>query len=120
MYKINFSPNDDATLLEVKGSTVNFLRYIVNDIEYISFDTSDRGAPEPMQNALLGLRLITNSKTRLIMINHRRPEGLLAKLDGKFDYIEKTTDSGDVVIEFFLSNNKTITDLNNIDNNCNG
>jgi len=119
MHKINLPPND-ATLLEVKGSSVDFLRYIINDIEYISFNTSDRGAPEPMQNALLGLRLITNSKTRLIMINHRKPEGLLAKLEGRFDYIERTTGSGDVVIEFFLSNNKIATDLNNIDNSCNG
>jgi len=119
MNKINLPPLN-ATLLKVKGSTVDFLRYMINDIEYISFNTSNRGAPEPMQNALLGLRFITDNNTRLVMINHKRPEGLFAKLEGRFEYIEETLDSEDIVIEFFISNNTIVTDLNNIDNNCNG
>jgi len=119
MNKINL-PQHDAKLFKVKGSTVDFVRYSIDEIEYISFDTSDRGAPEPMQNALIGLNLINNTKTRLVMINHRKPEGLLSKLEGKFQYIEQILDSKDIAIEFFLSDEKKVADLKSIDSNCSG
>jgi len=119
MNRINL-PQQDAILFKVKGSTVNFVKYSIDEIDYISFNTSDRGAPEPMQNAIIGLKLINNTKTRLVMINHRRPEGLLAKLDGRFQYIEEILDSKDIAIEFFLSDEEKVTDLNNIDSNCSG
>jgi len=119
MYKINLPP-DDAKVFEVKGATVDFAKYRVNSIEYISFNTSDRGAPEPMQNALLGLNFIEDENIRLVMISHRRPEGLLTKLNGMFEYIEETLSSEDIAIEFYVSNKKRVTDLSKIDNSCNG
>ncbi len=34
------------------------------------------GPPEPMVNAMAGLRLLDNSNKKLIMINHKTPGGL--------------------------------------------
>jgi len=119
MQKITL-PTTNAHVIEVKGSTVDFLEYKVGKIKYISFDTSDRGAPEPMQNALLGLSLITDNKTRLVMINHRVPEGLLKRLTSKFEYIQENLDDKSIAIEFFVTGNEKIKGIENIDNRCSG
>ncbi len=54
-------------------------------MEYFEFDTSRCGPPEPMVNAMAGLKLVTDSGKKLVMINHKRPMGLLNKIGENFD-----------------------------------
>jgi hypothetical protein len=53
------------------------------------FDTSKCGPPEPMVNAMAGLKLIDSPKKRLVMINHKKPMGLLDKIGDNFALLEE-------------------------------
>ncbi len=75
------------TLLEVENATVPFYHYCHDGIEYIEFDTSMCVPPEPMLNAMLALEKLVSSNIKVIMVNHRSPVGLLAKV-GYFYTIE--------------------------------
>lgn len=77
-------PND-AKLLHVDNTTVPFFSYVQEGIEYISFDTSLCVPPEPMVNAMIALELLDNPHKKVVMINHRSPVGLLAKVQSFYD-----------------------------------
>jgi len=113
-------PPPNAEILNVEGTTVDFVRYVIADIEYISFDSSDRGAPEPMVNALLGLRFIIDDKKRLVMINHSVPHGLFSRLEERFEFNTQELEDGSFVIEFFTRIKRKADDLEGIDNHCAG
>ena len=44
--------------IEVAGATVDFYKYNEGDVEVYEFDTSRCGPPEPMVNAMAGLKMI--------------------------------------------------------------
>ncbi|WP_263833098.1 hypothetical protein [Sulfurospirillum oryzae] len=75
----------EAKLLHVENATVPFFSYIRDGIEYISFDTSLCAPPEPMVNAMIALELLDNAHKKVVMINHRSPIGLLAKVQSFYD-----------------------------------
>lgn len=66
--------------LHVNDATVPFVTYTHDGIEYIEFDTSMCIPPEPMVNAMLALELLDAPSKKVVMINHRSPVGLLAKV----------------------------------------
>ncbi|NCD11683.1 MAG: hypothetical protein EOL93_03960 [Epsilonproteobacteria bacterium] len=66
--------------LHVNDATVPFFTYTHDGIEYIEFDTSMCVPPEPMVNAMLALELLDAPHKKVVMINHRSPVGLLAKV----------------------------------------
>ena len=71
----------NAKKIEVENSTVDFFE----DEDYYYFDTSLTAPPEPMINALAGLKLL-DGKKKLIMINHKIPMGLFPKIENDFNY----------------------------------
>ncbi|AFL68790.1 hypothetical protein [Sulfurospirillum barnesii] len=71
--------------LHVNDATVPFVTYTHDGIEYIEFDTSMCVPPEPMVNAMLALELLDAPHKKVVMMNHRSPVGLLAKIDGFYD-----------------------------------
>lgn len=75
----------DAKLLHVDNTTVPFFSYVQEGIEYISFDTSLCVPPEPMVNAMIALELLDSPHKKVVMINHRSPIGLLAKVQSFYD-----------------------------------
>jgi len=75
----------DAQVLHVNDATVPFVTFIENGMTYIGFDTSACLPPEPMINAMLALELLQDSDTKVVMINHRSPLGLLAKVESFYD-----------------------------------
>ena len=77
-------PNN-AKLLHVDNTTVPFFSYVQEGIEYISFDTSLCVPPEPMVNAMIALELLNVPTKKVVMINHRSPVGLLAKVQPFYD-----------------------------------
>jgi len=85
--------------LEVEGSTVPFYTYKMGETQFIEFDTSKCGPPEPMVNAMAGLKLV-NENTKLAMINHKKPGGLLNKIDENYDIESEKLEDGRVKLIF--------------------
>ena len=75
--------------IEVPGATVPFFTYKDGETQYYEFDTSKCGPPEPMVNAMAGLKLIDGPDKKLVMINHKKPMGLLGKIGENFDLVEE-------------------------------
>ena len=107
----------EAIKLEVADSTVDFYTYKKENSTYFQFDTSMTGPPEPMVNAMAGLNLIDSANKKLVMINHKSPGGLLAKIGENFDIEEEAIDGGKVKLTFsYRSGASEAADLS--DNSC--
>jgi hypothetical protein len=74
----------DAKRFEVEGSSVDFVTYMQEGVRVIGFDSSSCVPPEPMVNAMLALGFIKDEKTKVVMINHKNPVKLLAKVKNSF------------------------------------
>ncbi len=105
--------------LEVVGATVPFFTYTMGEAQVFEFDTSKCGPPDPMVNAMAGLALIDSANKKLIMINHKSPGGLLAKIGENYDIEEENIDGGLVKLTFsYKSGDSEKADLGN--NSCGG
>jgi len=108
---------ENATRLSVDGATVDFYTYMANNATYYQFDTSMTGPPEPMVNAMSGLKLINSSDKKLVMINHKSPGGLFGKIGENFEVDEETLSDGKIKITFSYKNGASeAADLS--DNSC--
>ena len=88
------------TALEVMGATVPFFTYTIEETQYFEFDTSMCGPPDPMVNAMAGLKLLDNSNKKLVMINHKFPGGLISKIGENYDHERGKTADGKIQITF--------------------
>ena len=86
--------------IEVVGANVPFFTYSIEDTQYIEFDTSKCGPPDPMVNAMAGLKLLDAPNKKVVMINHKSPGGLLAKIGENYDIAEEKLDDGRVKLVF--------------------
>ena len=86
--------------IEVMGATVPFFEYKLEDTQYYEFDTSKCGPPDPMVNAMSGLKLITDANKKLVMINHKTPAGLLDKIGANFNITNEKLEDGRVKLIF--------------------
>jgi hypothetical protein len=101
-------PNETQKIA-VEGSTVEFFVFEMDETTYYLFDTSSYGPPEPMVNAMAGLRLIDAPNKKLIMINHTAPMGLFDKIGGDFGIEQGNTENGNIMVIFSY---KAPVDLN--------
>jgi hypothetical protein len=85
--------------IKVSGATVDFFKYIENNVTIYQFDSSECIPPEPMVNAMVGLKLL-DEKSSLVMINHHSPGGLFPKIEQEFDCKESRLEDGRVKIVF--------------------
>jgi hypothetical protein len=85
--------------LQVEGATVPFFEYKGEEGRVIEFDTSECGPPEPMVNAMTALKFI-DKDTKVIMINHKTPMGLLDKIGESYDIEKEDIDGGKVRLTF--------------------
>ena len=86
-------------ILEVEGATVPFYTYKMGETQFIEFDTSKCGPPEPMVNAMAGLKLV-DENTKLAMINHKKPGGLLNKIGENYEIESEKLEDGRVKLLF--------------------
>ncbi len=98
----------DAQKIEVVGSTVDFFKLSKDSQSTYYFDTSKCGPPDPMVNAVCGLKLIKGTNDKLVMINHKAPAGLLNKLADDVIYESQTLEDG-LTLVTFSSNNEATT-----------
>lgn len=92
--------------LNVEGATVPFYEYEDSKGRVIEFDSSRCGPPEPMVNAMTALKFI-DPKTRVIMINHKMPMGLLNKIEENYDIEKEDIEDGKVRLTFRYSEGKS-------------
>jgi hypothetical protein len=105
--------------IEVMGATVPFFTYTIEETQYYEFDTSKCGPPDPMVNAMAGLKLIDGPNKKLVMINHKKPMGLLEKISENFDIVDETLNDGRVKLVFsYKAGTSEEADLNQA--SCNG
>lgn len=100
----------DAKIIEVAGSTVDFVEFEENGITYYAFDTSLTGPPEPMLNAMAGLRLIDGADKKVIMINHKMPMGLFDKIADNFAIESRTREDGLAEVTFSFKGSVDLND----------
>ncbi len=93
-------PNE-AKKIEVEGATVDFFELAKEGVSTYYFDTSAEGPPHPMVNAMSGLKLIKNTNNKLVMINHKTPGGLFAKLEADVAYDIEEMEGGLVKVTFW-------------------
>ncbi len=111
--------SETKSVLAVEGATVPFYQYEKDGFTCIEFDSSMCIPPEPMVNALLGLALVKDARTKLIMINHKSPMGLYPKIDKHFGIKESKLEDGKVKLEIFYKEGfSEQADLS--DKSCNG
>ena len=103
--------------LEVEGATVPFFTYKEGEDQIIEFDTSKCGPPDPMVNAMAGLKLLDAPNKKVVMINHKSPGGLLAKIGENYDIAEEAIDGGLVKLTFSYKSGES-EKANLADNSC--
>jgi len=86
--------------IEVEGATVPFNEYTIGETQYYEFDTSKCGPPEPMVNAMAGLKMIDSPNKKVVMINHKKPMGLLDKIGENYEIETEKLDDGRVKLIF--------------------
>jgi hypothetical protein len=86
--------------IEVTGATEPFYTYEDNGITYYEFDTSLCTPPAPMVNAMCGLKLIDSADKKLVMINMKKPMGLLPKIEADFTWVDEETEDRKVKLIF--------------------
>ncbi len=89
----------DAKEFQPEGATVPFYEYKVGEGRVIEFDTSECGPPEPMVNAMIALKYI-DPNTAVVMVNHKKPMGLLGKIEENYNIEDIKTDDGKVKLLF--------------------
>ena len=85
----------NAKQIKVLNATLAFFK----DENYFYFDSSLTASPEPMINALAGLKFLNGNK-KLVMINHKIPMGLFPKIEEYFDYEIQELEDGNVKVIF--------------------
>ncbi|MCB4753396.1 MAG: hypothetical protein LGB01_04185 [Sulfurovum sp.] len=86
--------------IKVEGATVPFYEYIIGETQYYEFDTSKCGPPEPMVNAMTGLKMLDNPKKKVVMINHKKPMGLLEKIGENYKIETEKMNDGCIKLIF--------------------
>ncbi len=95
----------DAQKIAVEGATVDFYKLEKDGQSTYYFDTSKEGPPHPMVNAMAGLGMIKGTDDTLVMINHKAPGGLFAKLEDDVQYTTEDIDGGLVKVVFSYNSN---------------
>ena len=90
----------EAVKIEVNGASVDFFKLAKDGVSTYYFDTSKEGPPHPMVNAMSGLELIKGTDDTLVMINHKMPGGLFAKLEADVNHVAEEIEGGLVKVTF--------------------
>ena len=98
---------EESKKFKPEGATVEFVEFEENGVKIIGFDSQMCVPPEPMVNAMIALKMLTNQNTKVIMVNHRSPVGLLAKIGENFDIDEESLGGETVKLTFSFKDGAT-------------
>jgi len=101
------------------GATVAFEAYEADGLTWYRFDCVETSCPEPMINAMCGLKLLDTTEKRLVMVNMQEPLGLYPRIAADFAWEVEPLPNGDVEIIFRRkAPTSPVTDFDNT--HCNG
>jgi hypothetical protein len=89
--------------IEVPRATLDFYKYKEDDLIYYEFNATECSPPEPMVNAINGLKMLKNKNERLVGYFFHEPFPLFEKLPNTFSYKATELESGDFKVVFQLS-----------------
>jgi hypothetical protein len=72
-----------------------------------------------MVNAMAGLKLLDSANKKVVMINHKSPGGLLAKIGENYNIDEEKLEDGRVKLTFSYKDGES-EKANLADNTCDG
>ncbi len=98
----------EAEKIVVDGATVDFYKLEKDGQSTYYFDTSKEGPPHPMVNAMAGIAMIKGTNGTVVMINHKAPGGLFAKLEDDVKYIIEDLPGGLVKVVFSYNKDATV------------
>ncbi len=90
----------DKQKVEIPGATIDFFKYEENGLTYYEFNATQCSPPEPMVNAMNGLRMLQNKDERLVGIFFHEPVPLYNRLGDQFSHEAIALESGDYKIIF--------------------
>jgi len=90
----------EKTPLEIPGTSLPFVSYEEDGVEYIEFDSTASHPPEPMVNFMKGFERIRGTQKRLVMINAQEPVPLYPRIAADLTWEVEVLESGDVKIVF--------------------
>ena len=95
---------------DAAGATVKFYKKSQGGVEYIGFDSRKCVPPEPMVNALVAIKF-ANQNTKIVMVNHKFPAGLIPKIEKSFDVEREDLEGGAVKMIFSLKEGASIENI---------
>ena len=88
--------------IKVPMATLDFVKYEENGLTCYEFNATECQPPEPMVNAINGLKLLKKQNDRLIGIFFHEPAPLYERVGQRFDYEATELENGDFKIVFRL------------------
>jgi hypothetical protein len=89
-------------LIEVQGATLDFYKYEEDGLTYYEFNATRCQPPEPMINAISGLRLLKSENDRLVGIFFHEPFPLYERIPLTIGHEAQELESGDIKVTFKL------------------
>ena len=102
----------NAEQFSVDGATVPFYKISENGVSVVGFDSRPCVPPEPMINALLAIKF-ADKNTKIVMVNHKFPAGLIPKIEKSFDVEREDLEGGAVKMTFSLKEGASIENIDN-------
>lgn len=90
----------EKVLVEVPRATLDFYRYEEDGLVYYEFDATECSPPEPMVNAINGLRMLKNDNERMVGIFFHEPTPLFDRTAKNFTHEVTELENGDVKVVF--------------------
>lgn len=87
-------------LVTVPRATLDFYKYEENGLVFYEFNATECEPPEPMVNAINGLRMLKNENDRLVGIFFHEPSPLYERISSDFTHEALELESGDFKITF--------------------
>jgi hypothetical protein len=87
-------------LIEVQGATLDFYKYEEDGLTYYEFNATRCQPPEPMINAISGIRLLKSENDRLVGIFFHEPFPLYERIPLTIAHEAQELESGDVNVTF--------------------
>jgi len=88
-------------LIKIPSTTLDFYKYEKDGLIYYEFDARECTPPEPMVNAINGLKMIKNENERLVGMFFHEPFPLYEKVSSHFGYKSHEYENGDFLVTFF-------------------
>ncbi len=88
--------------ITVPMATLEFVKYEEKGLTYFEFDATQCQPPEPMVNAMNGLKLLKEKNDRLVGIFFHEPVPLYDRVGVKFAHEALELENGDFKIIFKL------------------